>query len=166
MARFEVPARPGARLAAPPCPLPSRLGDDHLGADLVEALPELGALQVHPRRLRRGQRRAGPGALGGASGGGGRGGRQEPLLAAACGESGGSESGRGSADSPSRAPSSPGRAASPAAATARPASAPGRGRAERRDRGSTAGLAGSGCPSAAAGGPSGVRGRRRIALAA
>lgn len=93
-ARARAPERPRRR------PLPSRLGDDHLGADFVEALPELCALQVHPRRLRRGQRRAGPRTLGGASGGSGRGGRQEGLLAAACGESGGSQGGRGSADLP------------------------------------------------------------------
>lgn len=94
-------------MAAPPCPLPSRLGDDHLGADLVEALPELGALQIHARRLRRGQRRAGPGALGGAAGGGGRGARQESLLAAACGESGGAIAAGAAPTSPSGCPSAP-----------------------------------------------------------
>lgn len=92
-----VPASPRESPGGGPAgfPLPSRLGDDHLGADLVEALPELGSLQVHPRRLRRGRRRTGPRTLGGAAGGGGRGGRRETLLAAACGESGGSERGRG-----------------------------------------------------------------------
>lgn len=42
----ETP-RLGPDHSAARVPLPARLGDDHLGADLVEPLPELGALQLH-----------------------------------------------------------------------------------------------------------------------
>lgn len=94
----ETP-RLGPDHSAARVPLPARLGDDHLGADLVEALPELGALQLHARCLGRGQRRGGPGALRGAAAGrGGRGRRRETLLGA-CGESGEERKpkGRGSA---------------------------------------------------------------------
>lgn len=49
----------GASAAARP--LPARLGDDHLGANLVKALPEFCSLQIYPRRLGRGQRGPWPG---------------------------------------------------------------------------------------------------------
>lgn len=67
--------RPGPGQFAPACPLPARLGDDHLRADLVKALPELSSLQIHPRGLRRGQRGPGPG----------QGGRRGPLRGASWG---------------------------------------------------------------------------------
>lgn len=70
-------------------PLPARLGDDHLRADLVKALPELCSLQIHPRGLRRGQRGPRPcqggrgGPLRGSSGGRQRGSAlQEAVLTA------------------------------------------------------------------------------------
>lgn len=89
--------------SAPARPLPARLGDDHLGANLVKALPEFCSLQIYPRRLGRGQRGPWPGQDGrrgpfrGASRGRQRGrAGQEAVLTAAWTAKGRERTGKGS----------------------------------------------------------------------
>lgn len=50
---FIISKRPVLQFGAALSASPSGLGDDHLGADLVEALPQVRALQVHAGVRRR-----------------------------------------------------------------------------------------------------------------